>query len=170
MHSVSELISISTMHVFDLPVDSDEAEEDVPLGLLPSCPLLPPENVKWWTEFTLEQLHRIKETEHCAFEKNFDFCAQLSLPSDYDWEKQFNPPVSATLLEFLDESSDGQQANSLPLYLIHEDPWLTSTNTMHLWPHTRHRICCNVISRVPTTEQYFYAESQMTRHSLSWTA
>ncbi len=46
----------------------------------------------------------------------------------------------------------------MPLYLIHEDPWLTSMNTMHLWPHTRHQICCNVISRVPTTEWYFYAE------------
>ncbi len=29
---------------------------------------------------------------------------------------------------------------------------------MHLWPRTRHQICCNVISRALTTERYFYAE------------
>ncbi len=94
----------------------------------------------------------------CAFEQNFDLCIRVSPPSDYDWERQFNPPIPAMLSEFSTELSDGQQATSLPLYLIHEEPWLTSTNTKHLWPHTRHQICCNVISRVPTTERYFYAE------------
>ncbi len=151
VHSVSEPISIPTTCTFELPLDSNEfEEEDKPPGILPYCPLLLPENVQWRPEFTSEQLHHIKETERCAFEQNFDFCVRLSPPSDYDWEEQFDPPVSATLSEFLAESSDGQQANSLPLYLIHENPWLTSTNTWHLWPHTRHQICCNVISKVPT--------------------
>ncbi len=74
-HSVSEPIPIPTTCAFDLPVDPDEVSEDWLPDLLPFCPLLPPENVKWRTEFTLEQLRRIKETERCAFEKNFDFCA-----------------------------------------------------------------------------------------------
>ncbi len=76
----------------------------------------------------------------------------MSPPSDYDWENQFSPPVSVTLSEFSSESTDGQQADSVPLYLVHENPWLTSTNTRHLWLNTRLHICCNVISNVPTTE------------------
>ncbi len=67
-NSVSESIPIPTMRAFDSPMDSDEFENDEPLGVLPFCPLLPPENIKWRSEFTLEQLRQIAETEHCTFE------------------------------------------------------------------------------------------------------
>ncbi len=73
-HSVSEPIQIPITHAFDSPMQSDESEEDESPGILPCCPLLLPENVRWRPEFTSEQLHHIKETERCAFEWNFDFC------------------------------------------------------------------------------------------------
>ncbi len=151
-HSVLEPIPIPTTHAFDLPMDSDDSKDDEPPGVLLFCLLPPPADVKWRPGFTPAQLRQIAETECCAFERNFDFCAKMSPLSDYDWEKQFSPPVSVTLLEFSPESSDGPQADLVPLYLIHENPWLTSTNIQHLWPHTRLHICCNVISNVLTTE------------------
>ncbi len=44
-HSVSEPIPIPTMRAFESP--TDEFEADKPLGILPFCPLLPPDDVKW---------------------------------------------------------------------------------------------------------------------------
>ncbi len=46
-HSVSELIPIPAMRAFDLPMESDEFEDDESLGILPFCLLLAPENVHW---------------------------------------------------------------------------------------------------------------------------
>ncbi len=57
------------------------------------------------------QLRQTTETKCCAFERNFDFCTKMSPPSDYDWGKQFSPPVSVTPSEFSPESSDGQNEN-----------------------------------------------------------
>ncbi len=46
-HSVSEPIPIPTTRAFEPPLDLNESEEeDEPLGTLPYCPLLPPENVQ----------------------------------------------------------------------------------------------------------------------------
>ncbi|MCP4600751.1 MAG: hypothetical protein GY847_09500, partial [Proteobacteria bacterium] len=95
-HSVSEPIPIPTTCAFEPPMDSNEFDDDDESpGIPPHCPLSPPDNVRWQPEFTSEQLRHIKETEHSAFEQNFDFCVRMSPPSDYDWEKQFDPPVSA---------------------------------------------------------------------------
>ncbi|MCP4603890.1 MAG: hypothetical protein GY847_25780, partial [Proteobacteria bacterium] len=158
IHLESEPIPIPTTRAFESPMDQDELERGELAGILPFCPLPPPANIKWRVEPTPEQLCQTREIERRAFERNFDCCTQLLSSSDYDWERQFNPPIKATLSEFSAESSDEKLASPLPLYLMHENPWLTSTNVRHLWPNTRHRIRCNVISRVPTTERYFYAE------------
>ncbi len=116
-HSMSEPIPIPTTCTFTSLMDSDESEDDEPPGVLPFCPLLLPEDIKWRPEFSLAQLHQIATSERCAFERNFEFYTKMSPPSDHDWEEQFSTPVSVSLSEFSPGSTDGQQANSVPLYL-----------------------------------------------------
>ncbi len=50
--SVSEPILNPSMCTFESPLDSEELEKDEPPGILLFCPLSPPENVQWRTEFT----------------------------------------------------------------------------------------------------------------------
>ncbi len=78
VHSVSEPISIPTTRAFELPMDLNELEDDdEPLGILPCCPLLPPENVQWRPEFTSEQLHHIKETKRMCFRTELRFLCSI---------------------------------------------------------------------------------------------